>query len=178
MSKKICPCTKSIIYEEDAEMSRNLYCKHAHPMYISWRCKYQSILPLIQFDGTHRIIISFASDMLKVSSDQIFSCLGLCFVLVRLTIAMPSIDTGVGPFTAGPEETIQDFAILTNDDLGNLPGNFTICTSVSTDALLGRLHPFQLLHDNGKPWVTFAILPALKHSTQHRLSIKVREEKV
>ena len=95
-----------------------------------------------------------------------------------LTIAMPSIDTGVGPFAAGPEETIQDFAILTNDDLGNLPGNFTICTSVSTDALLGRLHPFQLFHDNGKPWVTFAILPALKHSTQHRLSIKVREEKV
>ena len=138
-----------------------------------------SILPLIQFDGTHRIILFFASDMLRVSTDrQIFSCLGLFFVLVRLTIAMPSIDTGVGPFTAGPEETIQDFAILANDDLGNLPGNFTLCTSVSTDALLGRLHPFQLFHDSGKPWVTFAILPALKHSTQHRLSIKVREEKV
>ena len=138
-----------------------------------------SILPLIQFDGTQCIIISFASDMLRVSTDRkIFSCLGLYFVLMPLTIAMPSIDTGVGPFTAGPEETIQDFAILTNDDLGNLPGNFIICTSVSTDALLGRLHPFQLLHDNGKPWVTFAILPALKHSTQHRLSIKVREEKV
>ena len=137
-----------------------------------------SILPLIQFDGTQCIIISFASDMLKVSRDKIFSCLGLFFVLVPLTTAMPSIDTGVGPFAAGPEETIQDFAILTNDDLGNLPGNFTICTSVSTDALLGRLHPFQLFHDNGKPWVTFAILPALKHSTQHRLSIKVRDEKV
>ena len=126
--------------------------------------------------STHHIVLFLASNMLRFSKDHICSFLG-SIVLVSGAIAMPSIDTGVGPLAAGPEETIQDFAILTNDDLGNLPRNFTICTSVSTDALLGRLHPFQMLHDSGKPWVTFAILPALKHSTQHRLSIKVREEK-
>ena len=73
---------------------------------------------MIQSDSSvviaHHIVLFLASDMLRFSKDHICSFLG-SIVLVSGAIAMPSIDTGVGPLAAGPEETIKDFAILTND---------------------------------------------------------------
>ena len=126
-----------------------------------------SISPIIlSQDSTHQS--SLIHD--KMPSNLLY--LGL-MILTSLTVAVPTIDTELGPtLITGPKETIKDFAIL-NQTLGKLPTNFTLCSSVTTDALTGRLNPFQLLQDNGEPWITFFIFAAQRTATQHRIMIMV-----
>ena len=90
--------------------------------------------------------------------------------------SIPAIDTGLGLVPPGPEESVKDFAILSDDDLvTDLPSKFTICSSISTDAFTTGLSPFLLTRESGVPWITFAIWPPNKGSTMQRIQTKVAE---
>ena len=99
-------------------------------------------------------------------------------LLIPASLAIPAIDTGMGSLLSGkpvdgPEGTIADFAVLIDDNLGKLPESFTICSSTTSKAFAGRLVPFQLLQDNGRPWFTFIILAPQKTTTKHRIILLV-----
>ena len=103
-------------------------------------------------------------------------------MLIPVSLAsmpIPTIDTGMGSLLAGtamdgPVEKITDFAILIEENLGELPESFTICSSTTSKAFAGRLIPFQLIQDNGRPWFTFIIMAPQKTTTKHRIIIMVR----
>ena len=90
-----------------------------------------------------------------------------------IAFAIPAIDTGIGVVPPGPEESVQDIAVLTKDTLANLPSNFTICSSISTDAFTTGLSPFLMTRESGEPWITFSIWPPNKGSTKQRIQTKV-----
>ena len=90
--------------------------------------------------------------------------------------SIPAIDTGLGLVPPGPEESVKDFAILSDDLVTDLPSKFTICSSISTDAFTTGLSPFLLTRESGEPWITFAIWPPNKGSTMQRIQTKVAEE--
>ena len=97
-----------------------------------------------------------------------FNSLSL-LVLASLASAIPVIENGMRPELVTSEENIPDFAIFTDNQHGNLPSDFTICSSISTQARLGSLSPFQLLLSNGRPWITTWVYSAQKDSTHHRI---------
>ena len=90
-----------------------------------------------------------------------------------IAFAIPAIDTGIGVVPPGPEESVKDIAVLTKDNLANLPSNFTICSSISTDAFTTGLSPFLMTRESGEPWITFSIWPPNKGSTKQRIQTKV-----
>ena len=98
--------------------------------------------------------------------------LGL-LVQTCLTTAKHAIDTGMGPMFFGREGLITDFAVLTNDNLDDLPDNFTICSSTTAKAFTNGLNPFQLYQENGRPWLTIYFFAAQKTGTHHRVNILV-----
>ena len=108
--------------------------------------------------------------MLHSSTMLLFN---LIFFTPSPSFAIPTIDTGLSPHFVGPETKITDFATLTNNNLGNLPNNFTICSSVSTLAFKSHLSPFLLLHNNSQPWVVITIWGAERKSTHHKIDIQV-----
>ena len=77
--------------------------------------------------------------------------------LSPFTIAMRAIDNGMGAYIAGPEEVVTDFAVLSGSNLDqHLPDDITICSSVTTGgAWTAVLSPFQLMGENGEPWISF-----------------------
>ena len=89
-----------------------------------------------------------------------------------LVIAIPTIDNGMGKLKMG--NTMPDFAVLTSNNpdnltgnnLDNLPSDFTICSSLDSQAFLGHLSPFLLQHQDGEPWISIKIDPAKKHTTR------------
>ena len=90
-------------------------------------------------------------------------------VQVSLATAIPVVDNGMGENILGLEATVTDFAVLTGNNLGNLPPEFTICSSIASNAFLGSLSFFQLLFENGEPWVTVKTRFGIeKDATQHR----------
>ena len=93
-------------------------------------------------------------------------------VIVALSTAMPAIDTGIGPFTYGSESLISNFAVLTDNNLDSLPAAFTICSSFASN-ITGTIHPFQLLHTNGKPWISLLFHAPEKPETNYQLTITV-----
>ena len=82
---------------------------------------------------------------------------------VSVAIMLSSIDNGKSKSILGPEELVTDFAILTDNTLGKLPDDFTICSSVDSRA------PFQLLYENGKPWISVHFKSVQKDSRYHRM---------
>ena len=107
-------------------------------------------------------------------------CIGLMLIPGSLSSMIPTIDTGMGSLLAGtamdgPEAKITDFAILIEENLAELPESFTICSSTTSKAFAGRLIPFQLIQDNGRPWFTFIIMAPQKTTTKHRIIIMVRD---
>ena len=110
--------------------------------------------------------------MKLIISDMIFVYL-FFFALSPLTNAIRVLDTGASRFFAGPENTVEDFATLATENLGNLPREFTICSSMSTQAFKSNISPFLLLHKDGKPWIVFSIWSAEKDSTHHKINIQV-----
>ena len=80
-----------------------------------------------------------------------------------------------GKFIMGPEEVVTDFATMTGDDnLDNLPSDFTICSSMSATAFTSGLSPFQLLYqETKKPWITLYFYGALMDSKFHRMTFFV-----
>ena len=92
---------------------------------------------------------------------------------VSLSATIPAIDTGLGPLKYGPEGLIDSFALLTDDNLGNLPATFTICSSIAAKAFTGGIHPFQLNHNDGKTWIAVHFYPTTKMMKFHRLHVRV-----
>ena len=92
---------------------------------------------------------------------------------VSLSATIPAIDTGLGPLKYGPEGVIDSFALLTDDNLGNLPATFTICSSIAAKAFTGGIHPFQLNHNDGKTWIAVHFYPTTKMMKYHRLHVRV-----
>ena len=93
-----------------------------------------------------------------------------------IALAIPAIDTGLGVVPPGPEESVKDIAVLMEDNLASLPSNFTICSSISTDAFTTGLSPFLMTRESGEPWITFSIWPPNKGSTMQRIQTKVMNE--
>ena len=101
-----------------------------------------------------------------------------CIPLVApsIALAIPAIDTGLGVVPPGPEESVKDIAVLIEDNLASLPSNFTVCSSISTDAFTTGLSPFLMTRESGEPWITFSIWPPNKASTMQRIQTKVMDE--
>ena len=97
--------------------------------------------------------------------------LQLVLVLTSLATAtaIPAVDNGIGTQVLLPEEKITDFAVLTGNNLGNLPPEITFCSSIATGTFISSLSPFQLLYQNGKPWITIYFYPAQEDSRHHRM---------
>ena len=94
---------------------------------------------------------------------QLLSC-------ASIVIAMPALD-GEGIYQIGSEDLVTDFAVLSGGTSDNLPGEFTICGSVTTSragARTATLSPFQLLHENGKPWISVFSYVEAENSTHHQ----------
>ena len=90
-----------------------------------------------------------------------------------LAIAIPVLDNGIGELIMGPEAVVTDFALLTDNGLENLPSDFTICSSVASRAILSGTSPFQLLYQNGEPWISFYFKGPSKDSTRHGMLFHV-----
>ena len=99
---------------------------------------------------------------------MISSYFGL-LVHTSLVTAIPVLDNGMGEKVSGPESVVNDFAVLTGNNLGTLPPDFSICSSIATRAFLGFMAPFQLLYNDGKPWITVRTDLALKDQTRHKI---------
>ena len=96
----------------------------------------------------------------------------LCHLCIA-SLALPALDTGLSFPSIGTEDKVKDFAVLDDNNLGPTPKEFTICSSVSTEVWITEMYPFQLLHDNGQPWISFRFWPPSKKSRNHQVNIKV-----
>ena len=94
--------------------------------------------------------------------------LGL-LVQASLAAAIPVLDNGMGEKVSGPEAVVTDFAVLTGPNLGSLPPDITVCSSIATRAFLGFMAPFQLLYKDGTPWITVRTDLAGKATTRHKI---------
>ena len=93
--------------------------------------------------------------------------------LASIAIAMPAIDNGMGEQLYGPERVVTEFAVLSDSNLDDLPDDITLCSSVTTGgAWTGPISPFQLLHENGEPWVSLVFLADTKKTT-HQIWLHV-----
>ena len=97
----------------------------------------------------------------------------LQLLLASIAVAMPAIDNGMGEYVYGPERVVTDFAVLSGSNFHNLPDDITICSSVTSGgAWTGPISPFQLLHENGEPWVSLVFLADTKKIT-HQIWLHV-----
>ena len=94
--------------------------------------------------------------------------------LSSIAVAMPAIDNGVGEFIFGPEGAVTDFATLSGSNTDNLPSDFTVCSSVTSGgAFTGPIAPFQLLHENGEPWIGMFFMTNEKNITNQQIWLLV-----
>ena len=89
-------------------------------------------------------------------------------VHATLAAAIPVIENSMSVNTMGTEAVIPDFAVLTANNLNDLPSDFTICSSIRADAFIGSVSPFQL-YQNGKPWISIWFIAAQKDSRHHQV---------
>ena len=89
-------------------------------------------------------------------------------VHASLASAIPVIENSMRVSIMGPEAILPDFAVLTANNLNDLPSDFTICSSMASDAFLGSVSPFQL-YQNGKPWISIWFIAAQKDSRHHQV---------
>ena len=95
--------------------------------------------------------------------------------LASIAAAMPALDNGMGEYVYGPESVVTDFAVLSgSSNLDNLPDDITICSSVTTGgAFTGSISPFQLLHENGEPWISMIFYADTNNLTHHNIWLYV-----
>ena len=95
--------------------------------------------------------------------------------LSPFTVAMRAIDNGMGAYIAGPEEVVTDFAVLSGSNLDqHLPDDITICSSVTTGgAWTAIVSPFQLLGENGEPWISLIFYGSGVDATRHEIWLYV-----
>ena len=100
----------------------------------------------------------------------------ILLLLPSLAFAIPVLDSGEGVSSIGPEPIVTDFAVLAGNNLANLPPDLTICSSLASGpfGLYGPLSSFQLLYQDGKPWVSIYIYPPQqKDTTHHRMTFSI-----
>ena len=89
-------------------------------------------------------------------------------------VAMPAIDNGMDSHVFGPERVVTDFAVLSDSNTDNLPSDFTVCSSVTSGgAFTGPIAPFQLLHENGEPWIGMLFMTNEKNITNQQIWLLV-----
>ena len=89
-------------------------------------------------------------------------------------VAMPAIDNGMDSHVFGPERAVTDFAVLSDSNTDNLPSDFTVCSSVTSGgAFTGPIAPFQLLHENGEPWIGMLFMTNEKNITNQQIWLLV-----
>lgn len=94
--------------------------------------------------------------------------------LASIAIAMPAIDNGMSEHIFGPEKVVYDFAVLSGSNIDNLPDSFTVCSSVTSGgAFTGPISPFQLLHENGEPWISMIFMTNEKNITNQQIWLLV-----
>ena len=127
---------------------------------------------------TFSLSIETEQILLKMSAskgESICSLVGMnsiylwLLVHASLATAIPVLDNGMGEKVSGPESVVTDFAVLAGNNLGTLPPDITICSSIATRAFLGFMAPFQLLYQDGTPWITVRTDLALKDQTRHKI---------
>ena len=89
-------------------------------------------------------------------------------------VAMPAIDNGMDSHVFGPERVVTDFAVLSDSNTDNLPSDFTVCSSVTSGgAFTGPIAPFQLMHENGEPWIGMLFMTNEKNITNQQIWLLV-----
>ena len=95
--------------------------------------------------------------------------------LPSIAVAIPALDNGMDSHVFGPERVVTDYATLSgsnNDD--SLPSDFTVCSSVTSGgAFTGPIAPFQLLHENGQPWIGMLFMTNEKNITNQQIWLLV-----
>ena len=106
---------------------------------------------------------------MKVTLSDMDSTFLQLLLLPSLAFAIPVIDSGGRVSGIGPEQVVTDFAVLTGNNLTNPPQDLTLCSSLASGpfGLLGPLSPFQLLYQDGRPWVSIYFYPAQQKDTTH-----------
>ena len=90
-----------------------------------------------------------------------------------IVIAIPALDSE-GKYLYVAENMVTDFAVLSGSKSDNLPGEITICSSVTTSgAYTEVLSPFQLLHQNGEPWISLFAYVRANNFTHHQIWLMV-----
>ena len=98
----------------------------------------------------------------------------LQLLLASIAVAMPAIDNKMGSHVFGPEKVVTDFATLSGSNSDTLPSDFTICSSVTSGgAFTGPIAPFQLLHENGEPWIGMLFMTNEKNITNQQIWLLV-----
>ena len=88
---------------------------------------------------------------------------------------MPAIDNGMDSHVFGPERVVTDFAVLSSSNTENLPSDFTVCSSAHLEGRSqGPLPPFQLLHENGEPWIGMLFMTNEKNITNQQAIMQNR----
>ena len=94
--------------------------------------------------------------------------------LASVSLAMRAIDNGMGEHIFGPERVATDFALLSGSNIDVLPDSFTVCSSVTSGgAFTGPISPFQLLHENGDPWISVIFMTNEKNITNQQIWVLV-----
>ena len=96
-------------------------------------------------------------------------------------LAIPAIEVNLRkqPFMVATSkvEMITDFAVLEGGtSLTKLPPSFTICSSISSAAFTSAIGPFQLMRENGQPWITVIIFVPEKDATAHFVTTLVSQQ--
>ena len=103
------------------------------------------------------------------------------FLLVLLfsgNNAFRAIDTGLGRKpTVQDHNLIEDFALLVGEEGqihdSSLPGNFTICSSISTEDAKSPAAFFQLFDQDDEAWISVSVLFGDKTRTVHVVKVMV-----
>ena len=112
------------------------------------------------------------SDMRSdIISIYMYSCSLQLLAYFSFGVALQAIDTGTGFPFVNNEALIKNFAVLEqSNNPDDLPPDFTVCSSTTTMAFSSYIHPFQLLHSNGKPWISVGfVMPMQKSKKNHRM---------
>ena len=111
----------------------------------------------------------------KVTAFKLF----LLALLSSGSNAFRAIDTGLGRKpTVQDHNLIEDFAILVGEEgqshnATTLPGNFTICSSISTDDAKSPAAFFQLFDQDDEAWISVSVLFGDKTRTVHVVKVMV-----
>jgi hypothetical protein len=82
--------------------------------------------------------------------------------------------SGVGEPIYDDEVYTTDFATLAEDKISQLPSQFTICSSISTDAFKTPNSLFLLRRETGEPWFNVYTWPYKpRESLTFRLEVQV-----